>query len=84
MPSITVRNLPDEVHRALRVLAARHGQSAEAEIRDILANAVKPQGRRQLGSLLAEIGRQARLSDAEFAIIEQLRDKTPARPMTFE
>lgn len=84
MPSITVRNVPDEVHRALRMLAARHGQSAEAEIRDILANAVKPQGRKQLGSLLAEIGRQAQLSDEEFAIIEQVRDKTPARPMTFE
>lgn len=83
MPSITVRNVPDEVHRALRVLAARHGRSAEAEIRDILANAVKPQGRKQLGSLLAEIGRQARLTDEEFAIIEQVRDKTPARPMTF-
>jgi antitoxin FitA len=34
MGSITVRNVPDEVHRALR--AARHGGSAEAEIRDIL------------------------------------------------
>ena len=84
MPSITVRNVPDEVHRALRVLAARHGHSTEAEIRDILANAVKPQGRKQLGSLLAEIGRRARLSDEEFAIIEQVRDKTSARPMTFE
>ena len=84
MPSITVRNVPDEVHRALRVLAAQHGRSAEAEIRDILENAVKPQGRKQLGSLLAEIGRQAKLSDEEFAIIEQVRDKTPAEPMTFE
>ena len=84
MPSITVRNVPDEIHRALRARAAQHGRSAEAEIRDILANAVKPQGRKQLGSLLAEIGRQARLSDEEFAIIEQVRDKTPARPMTFE
>ena len=84
MPSITVRNVPHEVHRALKVLAAQHGRSTEAEIRDILANAVKPQGRKQLGSLLAEIGRQARLSDEEFAIIEQVRDKTSARPMTFE
>ena len=84
MPSITVRNVPDEVHRALKVRAARHGRSAEAEIRDILANAVKPQSRKQLGSLLAEIGRRANLSDEEFAIIEQLHDKTPAEPMTFE
>ena len=84
MPSITVRNVPDEVHRALKALAARHGRSAEAEIRDILANAVKPQGRKKLGTLLAEIGRRARLSDDDLAIIEQLRDKTTARPMTFE
>lgn len=84
MPSITVRNVPDEVHRALKVLAAQHGRSAEAEIRDILTNAVKPQGRRQLGTLLAEIGRRAKLSDEDFATIEQVRDKTPAKPMTFE
>lgn len=42
MPSITVRNLPDEVHRALRVRAAKHGRSTEAEVRGILARAVKP------------------------------------------
>jgi antitoxin FitA len=37
MPSITVRNVPDEVLRALRVRAAQHGRSVEAEIRDISA-----------------------------------------------
>ena len=31
MSSVTVRNLPDEVHRALRIHAARHGRSTEAE-----------------------------------------------------
>ena len=84
MPSITVRNVPDEVHRALKVRAAQHGRSAEAEIRDILENAVKPGVRKPLGSLLVEIGRQANLSDDDVAIIEQLRDKTPAKAMTFE
>ena len=81
MPSITIRNIPDEVHRALKVRAALHGRSAEAEILDILANAVKPLGRKKLGALLAEIGRRARLSDEDIVTIEQLRDKTPARPM---
>lgn len=84
MPSITVRNVPDEVHRALRVLAAQHGRSAEAEIRTILENAVKPEGRVKLGSLLASIGRQAGLTDEEFTLIEQVRDKTPADPVSFE
>lgn len=33
MHNLTVRNLPDETHRALRVRAARHGRSTEAEVR---------------------------------------------------
>ena len=39
---MTVRNLPDEVHCALRVRAALHGRSTEAEIRDILESTVRP------------------------------------------
>jgi plasmid stability protein len=84
MASITVRNVPSEVHRAIRVRAARHGRSAEAEIRAILESAVKPDNRVKLGSLLAEIGRKARLTDEEFALFESVRDKTPARAASFE
>lgn len=84
MPSITIRNVPDEVHRALRVRAAQHGRSAEAEIREILENAVQPEGRVKLGSLLASIGRKINLSDDEFSIFEQSRDKSPAKPLDFE
>ena len=84
MASITVRNVPDEVRRALRVRAARHGRSTEAEIRDILEMAVKAEGRVKLGSLLAELGRKARLTDQEFAVFEQVRDKTAPRPVSFE
>lgn len=83
MPSITVRNVPDEVHRALRVRAAQHGRSAEAEIREILENAVQPEGRVKLGSLLARIGCKINLTDNEFSIFEQNRDKTPAKPVDF-
>lgn len=81
---LTVRNLPEEVHRALRVRAAHHGRSMEAEVREILEAVVSPAGRVKLGSLLADVGRQAQLSDAEFAVFEQVRDKTPARPVSFE
>jgi len=84
MPTITVRNLPDEVHRALRVRAARHERSMEAEVREILAATVAPEGRPGLGSLLAEIGRQARLTDEEAAVFENLRDKSPVRVIDFE
>lgn len=79
MASVTVRNLPDETHRALRVRAAKHGRSTEAEIRAILENAVHPEGRIKLGSLLAEIGREVGGIDLGIE-----RDKTPAEPMSFE
>lgn len=45
MSMLTVRNLPEEVHRALRVRAAQHGRSTEAEVREILTAAVKPASR---------------------------------------
>ena len=84
MAMLTVRNIPDTVHRALRVRAAKHSQSMEAEVREILESAVSPQGRVKLGSLLATMGRQAKLTDKEFAVFEQVRDKTPARPVSFK
>jgi len=36
MPSITIRNLKDELKTRLRVRAAHHGRSMEDEARDIL------------------------------------------------
>lgn len=85
MPSITVRNIPDEVHRAIRVRAATHGHSTEAEVRSILEQAARPEGRVKLGSLLASIAREAGgLTDAEAESINRIRDKTPVEPMNFE
>lgn len=85
MAVLTVRNLPDAVHRALRVQAAHHGRSTEAEIRDILEKAALPAERVKLGSLLSSIAREAgALTDAEAEHFNQLRDKTPAEPMRFE
>ena len=77
-------NLPDEVHRALRVLAARHGRSAEAEIRDILERAMKPPKRVRLGDALAALGRKVGLTAEDVAAIYQMRDQSSAEPMKFE
>ena len=84
MAMLTVRNLSDEVHRALRVRAAMHGRSTEAEVRVILENAVRPEGRVKLGSLLADIGRRTNLTDDEFSVFERAREKSPARPVSLE
>ena len=79
MSSITVRNIPEETHRALRVRAALAGRSTEAEVRAILETATRPQNRITLGSLLADIGREAGGVDLDI-----VRDKTPSEPLSFE
>lgn len=84
MAMLTVRNLPDEVHRALRVRAAQHGHSTEAEVREILATAVKPESRVLLGDALAALGRKIGLTNRDFEVFEQVRDKTPAEALKFE
>ncbi|MFT4035230.1 MAG: antitoxin [Patulibacter sp.] len=76
MAAITIRNLSDETHRALKVRAASHGRSTEAEVRTILDAAVSPPERVRLGSLLAEIGR-----DAGGIELESQPDMPPSEPL---
>ena len=83
MAMLTVRNVPDEVHRALRARAARRGRSTEAEVRAILKETVLPEGRAALGSLLTAVGRRAGLTEEEFAGFTQ-RDTSLARPIELE
>jgi antitoxin FitA len=84
MAMLTVRNLPDDVHRALRVRAAHHGRSTEAEVREILASAVKPDSRLRMGEALSALGHKLGLTDEDFEVFDQVRDKTPATPMGFQ
>lgn len=84
MAILTVRNVPDDVHRALRMLAARHGRSTEAEVREILAAAVKPEKRVRMGDALASVGRKIGLTDEDLAVFDRVRDKTPAEPLSFD
>jgi plasmid stability protein len=65
MATLTIRDLDDEIRDKLRVRAAEHGRSMEAEVRAILRDVIAGPGRgpepeRGLGSkihaLFAEIG----------------------------
>lgn len=84
MATVTVRNLPDEVHRALRVRAALHGRSTEAEIREILESTVRPAERLRMGTALHALARQVGLTDEDIDSMANRADKTPAKPMGFE
>jgi len=79
MPAVTVRNLPEETHRALKLRAAQHGRSTEAEIREILEEAIRPKERIKIGSELAAFGRRFGGLDLDVE-----RDQTPAEPAKFE
>lgn len=79
MAAVTIRNLSDETHRALKQRAARHGRSTEAEIRSILEEAVRENENFKLGTYLAERTREFGGVDLDIR-----RDKTPIRPAIFE
>jgi plasmid stability protein len=79
MPAVTVRNLPKEVHRALKLRAARNARSTEAEIRVILQEAVSPRKRINIGSELAAFGKRFGGIDLDIH-----RDQTPTKPAVFE
>jgi plasmid stability protein len=79
MPAVTVRNLPEEVHRALKLRAARNARSTEAEIRHILQESVSPKPRLKIGSELAAFGK--RYGGIE---LNYKRDRRPIEPAEFE
>jgi len=76
MAAVTIRNIPEATHRALKARAAKHRRSTEAEIREIIESAVKPSSRVRLGSALAELGRKYGGVDLSVD-----RDRSPSPPV---
>lgn len=74
------------LHRALRVRAAGNGRSTEAEVRYILAGAVKLENRVRLVDALAALGREIGLTNENFEAIKQARHQaaSPAVPLRFD
>jgi antitoxin FitA len=81
MAQVIVRNLDEAVKRKLKRRAARHGHSMEEEIRDILRDAVKNEGRahKGLGSEIAELFKGIGLKEP----IQELRGFR-IRPIEFD
>ena len=88
MAAVTIRNLSAETHRALKLRAAQHNRSTEAEMRAILEAAVRPESRLRLGTALSAASREMGLTNADIEALEQtleqVRDRQPAEPMTLE
>ncbi|MES0873714.1 FitA-like ribbon-helix-helix domain-containing protein [Sinimarinibacterium thermocellulolyticum] len=73
MPTLTIRDLPLDVHQALKTRARAHGRSTEAEVRAILQDAARPEGDVRVGDLLVSIGKS--IGGVELDI---RRDRQPA------
>lgn len=77
MAQLTVRNIDDEIIRRLRIRAAEHGRSAEAEHREILKQALLPDASweewlREIRQLSDEIGP---VSGDSTDLIREMRDQ---------
>jgi plasmid stability protein len=87
MAQVLVRNLPDEVHRALRMRAASHGRSTAAELRHIITETVlsrQPEVDEpvKLGTFLSQS--PIKMTEEEFAIFESAQVSTPASFARFD
>ncbi len=79
MSAITIRNLKEETHRALKARAVKNARSAEAEVRAILDEALFPPDRIKLGTALWELGRKYGGVDLDIE-----RDQSPVEPAVFD
>jgi plasmid stability protein len=84
MAAVTIRNLSEEAHRALKLRAAQHNRSTEAEMRAILEAAVRPEGRLRLGTALSEMSRKIGLTNADVETLDHISETSPAEPMRFK
>ena len=77
MPTLTIRNVPEETKRRLRIRAAEHGRSMEAELRAIVDAAVEGAERDKKG---VGLGTLIRRRFAKYGGVElELPERTPLR-----
>lgn len=78
MAAVSIRHLDDDVRERLRLRAAQHGRSMEAEMRAILTDAVTVD--RQQGPFATLYDRFAELGGVDLEVPARA---TPARPLIF-
>jgi len=77
MANLIVRDIDESLVQALKQRAARHGRSADAEHRKILASALRGPRRRHLAEMLTAVPDVGR--DEDFARVDDARE-TPRVP----
>jgi len=67
MATLTIRNVSDETHKALRLRAAENGRSVEEEVRRILAEHAAPRKQYKNPKTKAEIAAAVKAAQEFFA-----------------
>lgn len=80
MSAITIRKLPDDVKQRLRMRAASHGRSMEAEARAILIDALEASGRVDL----TWIEQLIRVGEEVGGVELEVPEDPPATAATFD
>ncbi len=75
MAQLTVRNVPEEVVRSLKIRAARHGRSAEAEHRLLLEQALGRGGDDFWARADTLRGRSRRQRSESGRLLREMRDQ---------
>ena len=75
--SLSVRNVDDELIARLKQRAARHGQSAEAEVRDILRHVLDGEAETEFSTMAAELRRLTAGRDHTPAEVLQREERNP-------
>ncbi|MEQ3553951.1 plasmid stabilization protein [Pseudonocardia nematodicida] len=78
MAAISVRDLDEQVATLLKVRAARHGRSMEAEVRAILTEAVTPRAAENLNLAQAIRERFAAVDEIDLPIPDRAELPRPA------
>jgi plasmid stability protein len=80
MAAVTIRKLNDDAYRELKRRAKARGRSAEAEMREILEAAARPEEQLNLGSAIRDfVMRNGGGFDLQIE-----RDQAPIEPAIFE
>jgi len=84
MHCITVKDVSERAYQAISERARQHGRGVEDEVRVLLEGVeCAPEPDVKLGTWLAEIGRDIRLTDEEVELFNSIRSKEPARIVDF-
>ncbi len=81
MSMLTIRNLPDEVHRALRAQAKACGRSTEAQVRALLTAAVMPTNRVLIGDAFMAMAKKAGYGNEDVDALNACIRLQPAQPL---